>query len=300
MSSYFLFLLATILQLALLAEATDLLGGHTGRVGLAPVLFLGIGAYSYALFTIRFGWNPWLAIILTCLLVLVVSVCVGHLLLKLDADGYLIGTFAMQVAFVNLANNLNLTGGSLGIRDIRGPALLRFGDESTIGALWVLVPAAVIATVLLVRVFGRTTPLGRLYHWIRDDRLSASVFGVRCGELLLAAFVLHALIAGVAGIGMAVAQSYIAPQSFDLGLSLSVLTAVFLGGSAGSPFAMVLGAVLFVAATEFVSALPLAPEMVGAFQQVMLNGLLVVILVFRQRGVAGPIVETGPSASRSQ
>lgn len=298
MSSYFVFLLTLTVQIVLLAQATDLLAGHGGRISLAPALFAGVGAYSYAVLAVRLGWNPWVAFVVGCLIVTSAAMGLGCLLLKLNANGFLIGTFAAQVAFVDLVNNLNLTGGPLGIRDIPGPKLPFVQSEATVNSLALLVPALFISTLVMLKAVGPSSPLGRIYHWIRDDRQSAIAFGIPEKSLLRTAFVVHAVVSGIAGIGMAVAHTYIAPESFDLWLSLTILTAVFLGGTGGSSLGMIVGGVVLVALTELVNALPLRPDMVGAFQQIVLNGCLVGILVFRRRGLAGPIIEGGPSAAR--
>ncbi len=298
MISYIFFLLALTIQIVLLAQATDLLAGHIGRISLAPALFAGVGAYSYAVLAVHRGWNPWLALIVSCMIVISASLPVGSLLLRLDADAFLIGTFAAQVAFVDLVNNVGFTGGPLGIRDIPGPKVPFLHSRATAESLILLVPALIISSFVLSKVVGPSSSMGRIYHWIRDDRQSAIAFGLRERSLLRKAFVVHGLISGVAGIGIAVAQSYIAPETFDLWLSLSILTAVFLGGTGGGCSNMIVGGAVLVALTELANSLPLSPSMVGAFQQVVINGCLVLILVFRRRGLGGPILESGPSAAR--
>lgn len=300
MISYSLFLLVLLIQFGLMAQATDLLGGHAGRMGLSAPIFAGVGAYSYALMTTVLTWEPSMSVVGALGFVLLVSVPVGVLMLKLNGDGFLLGTFAAQVALVDLVKNLPFAGGPLGIRNIPAPAIPFFGSETTLASLAVLVPIILVTTISLVVALRPGSSLGRVYHWIRDDFESALVYGVRIEPLMLGAFSIHAAISGIVGISIAIAHSYIGPASFELWLSLSVLTVVFLSGTGGNPTLMILGSLVFVGVLEIVNAIPLKPEMVGAFQQILINLVLIALLTIRRRGIGGPKLEAGPSAVVSE
>lgn len=296
---YVAFLLALILQLALLAQATDLLAGHTGRTGLSASVFAGIAGYSYALAAVRLQLNPWLAIGLALLSLVPISALLGYMLLKLDSQGFLIASFALQVAFVDLMRNLAFSGGPLGIRDVPAPRLLSLSGSTT-GSLLLVVPFVVLTAIILTRVLGSRSYLGRLFHWIRDDGKSAIAFGVNSQHILRSAFVVHALIAGVAGISFVIAQTYVGPNSFDLWLSLNVLAVVFLSGTGGRSSLMLIGASMLICLIELVNFSSLTPESVGPVQKMIFNLLLVGILVFQRRGIGGPVLEIGPSAGMAE
>lgn len=299
LTSYVAFILVLALQLALLAQATDLLAGHTGRTGLTASVFAGVAGYFYAIATVKLLINPWLAVCLALLSTLPVSLFIGYLLLKLDTQGFLIASFALQVALVDLMRNLTLTGGPLGIRDIPAPSLLSFGG-STIGSLLVVIPGVILATTALTLTLGPRSDLGRLFHWIRDDNKSATAFGVRSQRLLQSAFTVHAIISAIAGISFVIAQTYVGPNSFDLWLSLNVLAVVFLSGTGGATSLMLVGASMLVCLIELVNFVPLRPEAVGPLQKIIFNLLLVGILVFQRRGIGGPILEANPSAEMAE
>lgn len=296
MTSYLLFILAFSLQLALLAEATDLLAGHIGKVGLTAPVFAGIAGYCYALATVNLHVNPWLAVGISFAIILPISTGIGSLMLKLDAEGFLLASFAIQVAFVDLMKNLKFTGGPLGVRDVPSPSLFFFDKDTTASSLVILIPVFIITTIALMRTLGARSALARVYHWIRDDAKSATAFGVHKERLLLSAFAVHASIAGAVGISFVIAQTYIGPNSFDLWISLNVLAVVFLSGTGGASVLMLLGAAVLVSLMEAVNVAVISPELVGAFQQIVFNSLLVGILIFRKRGIGGPILESGPSS----
>jgi branched-chain amino acid transport system permease protein len=155
-----------------------------------------------------------------------------------------------------------------------------------------------ICSVILVRLLGEDSQLGRLVHWIRDDELSAIAFGLPVDRLQIVLFVFLALFSGLAGVGIVASQGYVSPRSFDLWLSLTVLTVVYLSGTGGNPLAMFAGAMTVVVLNELMRSFGSMPELVGPIQQIALNVILIAVLLVRRRGIAGPVIEFGPSANR--
>lgn len=300
MSSYFSYLAAVVIQLTLLAKATDLLGGHCGRLGFGAILSAAFGGYIYALAAVQFALNPWLAVVISLCCAGSISMGIAILLVKLNADGYLLATFAFQMAFVELVNNLQFAGGPLGIRNVPPLDIPFMQLNSTAGALVMLIPSLILGALLVLAAVSKGSALRRRYHWIRDDPLSAKVAGIRLEYSLMQACFVHSFISALSGIGIVIAQGYVAPKSFDLWLSLKVLSVVIVSGTGGNPLLMIFGSAILVGITEIINTNMVAPEVVGPLQQIFINLLLVSLLVFRRRGLAGPELETGPSAAQSE
>ncbi len=298
MSPYALYLLAAVCQLGLLALATDLLAGHTGRVGLAGVLLAGIGGYTYAVLCAKVGFAPWPSIALALCLTVMIATVVGRLLITLDSEWYLLVTFALQVAFVDLMNNSTITGGPLGLTNLPMPSLSRGPSDASVGALYLLLPASVVAIAFLGFLLSQKNPIGRQIHAIRDDMPSALALGLRVRFVLVSVFTLHAVLAALAGIGGVVVLSYVNPSAFGLWLSVLALTAMFVGGTGGQPHFTFLGAAFVIAVSEVVSVFSTNPSTVGPLQQIMLNAVLIAVLVVRKRGFAGPIIEVSAAGER--
>lgn len=300
MISYVFFLVAIIIELSLLAQATDLLSGHLGKPGLSAPVFAGTAAYSYAISVTCLQLSPWLAVLISLSIVAFAALSVGQILVKLTAENFLLASFGLQVALVDLARNLKLTGGPLGIRDVPAPKVSYFDGGAAISALLILVPGIIISTIFLRFILAPSCQAGRICHWIRDDQISAVVFGIPIERFVLIGFVAHAIIAAFAGIGFVIAQAYVSPNSFSLWISLNVLAVVYLSGTGGNPIMFILGSFIVVAITELLSLIIEAPNYVGAFQQIVLNVLLLLILIFWRRGIAGPLIESGPSAYQAE
>jgi branched-chain amino acid transport system permease protein len=298
MIGYAIFCLIITFQLGLLAQATDLLGGHAGRVGVASVLLAGTAGYAYAIFTVQAGWNPWWSVCLALGLTALISLALGWLLLHLRGNDFLLGTIAAQMGFSELANNLDAFGGALGVRNIPSLAGMSVSDAPVQGALWLLMPSSLIFGILLQRVLGERKYPTKILHWIRDDDISARTLGIAPERWRMAVFVLHAILAGLAGVSIVIAQGYVSSKSFDLSMSMTVLTVVYLSGTGGNPVLMYFGAAVLVAVGEFLRSFGGVPELVGPIQQITINAVLIAILTFMPRGLAGPIIEVGPSATR--
>jgi len=298
MTGYLAFNLIVVLQLVLLAQSTDLVGGHGGRMGVASVLFAAVGGYVFALSAATFRISPWLSVFLALLVTCVSAMAVGWLFLRLRENEFLLATLAAQMGFLELVNNVSILGGPLGIRNIPSPALGAILHDTALDAIWVLGPAVLISSVSLLRLLGENGRLGGIVHWIRDDELSATVFGLPVDRLQISLLVFLGFFSGLAGVGIVVSQGYVSPKSFDLWLSLTVLSVVYLSGTGGNPLAMFAGAAALVVLNESLRSVGSMPELVGPVQQIALNAILIAVLVMRRRGLAGPTIEFGPSANR--
>ena len=138
--------------------------------------------------------------------------------------------------------------------------------------------ACLVGFLALNLVRGRS---GRQWRAVRDDAVAAAVSGISPARSKVSAFVVSSLFAALAGAVFAQILAYVGPGAFGLGLSLSLLVGVVLGGRS-SLLGAVIGAVLLVWLPEFV--LRLAGDR-GWEEQITNNapnliyGLLVVVVV---------------------
>ena len=86
-----------------------------------------------------------------------------------------------------------------------------------------------IVTFVLLANLARGR-VGRRWRAVRDDEVSAELAGIDLGRARISAFMVSAAAAGVAGSVLALAVRLAAPSGFTIVLSLTLLTAVVLGG----------------------------------------------------------------------
>ena len=108
--------------------------------------------------------------------------------------------------------------------------------------------ACIIGFLALNLVRGRQ---GRVWRAVRDDSVAAAVSGISPAGSKISAFVVSSFFAAIAGAVFAQILSYVGPGAFGLGLSLSLLVGVVLGGRASLGGAII-GGVLLVALPQLV------------------------------------------------
>ncbi len=141
-----------------------------------------------------------------------------------------------------------------------------------------MVFAAVVVTIWALRNL-LYSKFGRAIAAIREDEIAATAMGVRTREAKILAFVISAFFGGVAGALFAHQIQFINPATFDIVKSTEILLMVYLGG-VGSLTGSVLGATIFTALSQLL--MPLGP-----WRMVVLPLILVLLMLFRPRGILG-------------
>jgi branched-chain amino acid transport system permease protein len=266
----------------IMAIGLNIVAGFAGLLDLGYVAFYALGAYTAA-FLASPHWGSvslvflanvapgfpgihlpfWIIVPLAILIAATFGALLGAPTLRLRGDYLAIVTLGfgeiVPVVFRNLAdvtfnfslgpitisaNNLNLTGGSLGINPIDAPFLpftdIVFNAGSGYAPVYLGMFLLVIA-ILFARNLERSR-IGRAWMAIREDELAAEMMGVNTLRTKLLAFALGASFAGVAG---ALQASYLGATTsdfFTFSTSILVLIMVILGGI-GNIWGVLLGAV---------------------------------------------------------
>ena len=160
--------------------------------------------------------------------------------------------------------------------------------------------ACIVGFVALNLVRGRQ---GKSWRAVRDDPIAAAVVGISPAQSKVTAFVVSSLFAALAGAVFAQILSYVGPGAYGVGLSLSLLVGIVLGGR-GSLVGAVLGAVLLVGLPNVVSSLAEGrgwDTQVTANMPNLLYGLLLVAVVLvAPGGLVGAVTASWRRAKRSR
>jgi ABC-type branched-subunit amino acid transport system permease subunit len=140
--------------------------------------------------------------------------------------------------------------------------------------LSILIPTALAAWALLA-----LTPFGNAVRTVRQNETRAKFLGYNTHVIKLANFTLAAGLAGIAGALWAVDNSFVSTDSIDLSFSTTVIIMAFLGGS-GWYWGPVIGAVLYVAASDWLSA-------VTPHWQSLFGLAFIAMVLFAPGGVSG-------------
>jgi branched-chain amino acid transport system permease protein len=240
---------AIVGYLACAAAGLTVLTGLSGQISLGHGAFMAVGAYATALLFAHAAGMPLFVVLLIATLgTAVVGALVGAAAARLRGP-YLAGaTLAFAVGLPALANWRRVSdtlGGENGLV-VSGPGVPNGISANVPLDRWQLWVAGVslVVTLFLLANLSRSR-VGRSWRAVRDDEVAASLAGLSVARLQIVAFVVSAACAGLAGALLAYVTGLAAPGAFTLALSLSLLTAIVLGGL-GSLAGAVYGAFILV------------------------------------------------------
>jgi branched-chain amino acid transport system permease protein len=235
---------------------------------LSGVAFMAIGAYASALLTVRFDVNPVVALAAAAALPALVAFLLSVPLARLGGLYLALSTLAFLVVVETFLLNAGFTGGAAGLYGI--PRYIE---------MWHLM-LAVLGLAYLALTVHRSR-FGRAMAALRESNAVASALGVNPALYRSALFVVSGILAGLSGAFYAHYVGTITPQSFSFSLVVRALVMALLGGTrhwAGA----------FVGATV-VTLLPELLRPVREWRDVVFGGLLVALILFAPRGIAGSI-----------
>lgn len=276
---------AVILGMA--AVALDFIVGYGGLVSLGHAMFLGLGAYTTGIplfhLTQETGWATDQALLtwpLSMAIGAVFGLGFGVLALRTRGVYFIMVTLAFNQMMFFLFNALEPYGGDDGVRL---PGRSRLGPLSLEGDLtfFYVCFALLVLTVVLFSILVRS-PFGWVVRGARDNELRMRAVGAVTRRYQLAAFVISASFASLAG-ALAVNESrFLSPGISHWTQSGELLIMIIVGGM-GSLIGGVIGSEVVLVLEE------LALDFTNDWQFYVGIGLILIVLVAR-RGVAGAVL----------
>ena len=244
---------------------------YSGQLSLAAPGFMAIGAYTSVLMDLYWHTPLALNIFVGVLLAGVIGVVVGLPVLRLRGVFLAIATIGFIEALrLGVILNVPITGEGLGLKN---PSADPLG-----GVNLVLVALAVVVFVVWRLTKGR---LGNAWAAIRQDELAALSQGINVPRYKMIAFVLSAVLAGLAGGLEAHLNFFVDPGDSQYGVTraVQVLTFAVLGGS-GYVLGPVVGALI-------ITLLPYIFQAQGIYINIFIGVFLIAVIVFRPQGIVG-------------
>lgn len=246
MKNYHVFQCTLVLIYAIALLGLNMLTGFNGQISLGHGAFYAIGAYCAAILMDKFGVPYWMTLPVAGGVCLIAGFLFGLPALRLEGLYLALATFALGVAMPQLLKYKYFepwTGGVQGIVIVKPdpPFGLPLSPDR-----WLYFFTLVIAVLMfwlgwnLLR--GR---VGRAMLAIRDHPIAAEAMGVNNALYKSLTFGVSAMYTGIAGALGAIAVQFVAPDSFSVFLSLSLIVGLVVGGLASISGA-VFGAVFIV------------------------------------------------------
>jgi branched-chain amino acid transport system permease protein len=276
---YYLSALFGIFLYASLACGWNIFGGYTGYMNFGHAGFFGVGAYTSALLLLRFGLSPFYTLILGGAMAGVLAAIIGYPCLRLRGPYFVLVTFCLGLAARIVVINVEWTGSSTGL-------WLPFLKVSMFvnRVIFYEVMLAIMVLTILVAMWIERSKFGIGLRAIFQDEDSAETQGVNATTLKIAAFIVSAFLAGIAGSIYGYYRSYIHPDFiFDVSISVLVVLMALLGGRQ-SWVGPVIGASIVVVINEILTAY----VGIGAeFSRIIYGLLLVIVIMYLPNGLIG-------------
>ncbi|MEZ5854736.1 MAG: branched-chain amino acid ABC transporter permease [Hyphomicrobiaceae bacterium] len=291
-SNYSYLQLSLMLVFSIAVLGLNLLTGFNGQISLGHGAFFAIGAYTAGILLDQVGVPYWATVPAAAL----VCFCIGYLFgfpaLRLEGHYLALATLALAIAMPQILKYRHLegfTGGVQGINLIKPEAPFGLPLSPDQWMYLVVLFVAVIMFWLARNLID--SRIGRAMMAIRDHGLAADTMGINSARVKMMTFGVSALFTGVAGSLHAIIFEFIAPDSFRLELSISLLVGAVVGGIASLPGALIGGTFVQVIekyADELTRAISHNVNLPIELEPWTLYGIMLITLMFLMpTGIAG-------------
>jgi branched-chain amino acid transport system permease protein len=273
-------LVMQVLCFALFACAFNLLIGYVGLLSFGHALFFGYGSYVSAYTAKALGLDPGLAIIAGAAAGAVLGVVVGALAIRRQGIYFAMITLALAQMMYFFAIQAPFTGGEDGIQAVPRGRMFGLLDLSNPTVMYAVVAGIFVAGFLFIyRVVN--SPFGEVLKAIRENEPRAISLGYRTERYKLVAFVLSAMLAGLAGATKAIVFQSATLTDVHWTMSGEVVLMTLLGGL-GTIFGPAVGAAVIIAMQYYLSGF-------GQWVMVIQGTVFVLCVLLFRRGIVGEL-----------
>ena len=280
-SNYRVFQLTLALVYAIALLGLNMLTGYNGQISLGHGAFYAIGAYVAAILMDKFGVPYWLTIPAAGAVCLVAGFLFGLPALRLDGLYLALATFALGVAMPQILKYKGFehwTGGVMGIVIVK-PEPPEWSGLTQDRWLYFVVLVCLVALFVIGWNLLRGR-IGRAMVAIRDQPIAAQAMGVNTAMVKSLTFGVSAMYTGIAGALGAIVIQFVAPDSFTVFLSISLVVGVVVGGLASIPGA-IYGAL-------FIQFIPNVADQISKAAPWAIYGVFLLVFMYvMPTGVAG-------------
>lgn len=274
---YQLFQATMVISYAIALLGLNILTGYNGQISLGHGAFYAIGAYTTGILMEHAGMPYWLTVPAAAVVCLIVGYLFGRPALKLEGLYLALATFALGVAMPQLLKYKHLeawTGGVQGIVLMKpaAPFGLPLSEDQ-----WLYLFSLFVAVVMFFIAHNLLqSGSGRAMRAIRDHAMASEAMGVDNSHYKAMTFGVSAAYTGVGGALSAIAVQFVAPDSFTLFLSISLLVGIVVGG-VGTLYGAIFGAI-------FIMFVPSLAEKVSKAAPWAVYGVVLIIFMFAMPG----------------
>ncbi|MGG4451778.1 branched-chain amino acid ABC transporter permease [Brevibacillus porteri] len=255
--------------------------GLAGQISLGQASFWGIGAYTSAVLTTKYGLPPFVGLIAAAVVPGLFAFILGRAIAGLQGYYLAMATLAFgYIVQIGITEWESVTGGANGMISI--PQMTFFGGSelSMYFLIW-----GVVTCVLLFSLNLLNSRVGRAFRAIHKSEIAATSMGIDVRKFKLNAFVVSGMFAGISGGLYAHYMGILDPQPFGLHESIKFLTMVVIGGMT-SIWGALIGTILIGFISEGLILLSeVVPGLQGDVDTIVFGAILVLFIMFMPEGL---------------
>lgn len=272
-----------ILIWAIYALGFNLLLGTGGLPSFGHGAFFGIGAYAFGLTQMNVSMNLWVCLVGAIMAAATAALFVSCFVARRRGIYFAFLTIAFGQVFWFIAMKArHLTGGEDGLLPIRRVPVdlgfVSFSVTDNVSFYYFVFVVFMLVVVGLWRLIH--SPFGRVLSAIRQNETRAAHLGYPVVAFKVAAFVISAAFAGLAGGLFSMAQGGAFPEVMSLHFSGYIVMMVLIGGGFVSFWGPLVGVIVFLVARDVLGA-------VTTTWMLWFGLLFVTVILFKPEGIAG-------------
>ena len=277
-SQYLINMAINCLMYSVLTLSLNLITGYMGITSLGHAGFMGVGAYTAAILSTRFGINFIFTFIAATIVATLFGILLGLPTLKIKGRYLAIVTLGFcEIMRIIELNWVGLTRGPMGISGIPKMSLFGFTFNKPIERYYIILLLLII-TIYIIRSIMNSR-IGRAISSIKDDEIASEAMGINVYKYKIMGFAISSGLAGLAGAYYAHYMGFIDPNAFTFDQSILILSMTIMGGMASIPGSIIGASIL--------SILPEALRTMAEYRQIVYGLLLAVTMIFKPSGFLG-------------
>ncbi|MCP1312398.1 branched-chain amino acid ABC transporter permease [Paenibacillus tyrfis] len=259
--------------------------GFSGQISIGQAAFWGIGAYTSAVLTTKFGLPIALGLVSAAIIPGIFAFILARAIAGLNGYYLAMATLAFgYIVQIGISEWEPVTGGANGIIGI--PSIPFFGD-SELGMyylVWGMVTLILIFSLNIVN-----SRVGRAYRAIHKSEVAATSMGVAVRQFKLSAFIVSGMFAGISGGLYSHYMGILDPEPFGIHGSIIFITMVVVGGMT-SIWGALIGSIIVKFISEGLVVLGhVIPGLKGDIDTIVFGAILILIVMFMPEGLVPKI-----------
>jgi branched-chain amino acid transport system permease protein len=265
---------------ATMGLAWNIISGYAGQISFGHQAFFGIGAYVTVLLAAKLHLTPWLGMLGGAAVAVLAALLIGTPTFRLAGIYFGLATLAYPLIFRILIDFLGYQEVAIPMVRDRPVLFMQFEEPRTFD----LLALALLAATLVLSRLIETSRLGYSLRAIKENEQAAEAMGVDAFRCKMAAYVLSAAPAALAGAIYAHAILFVVTPDGVFGVIAIVQTlTVALVGGVGTLWGPIIGAAIMIPISEILDAT--AGDRFPGIQGVVYGATLMAIMMWAPEGL---------------